>query len=61
MNIVKPVTTLVNSDSLDFIQKTRTIYDIKEISENTNLITFDKAVNPTVCSEFGVDPVEALE
>jgi hypothetical protein len=60
MSIEKPITTLIDNKGLDFINKTRVIHDLKEISENKHLITFDKAVSPIICEEFGLNYIEVM-
>lgn len=60
LNIIKPLTKIVNNNNLDYLFSTRKILSIKEITKNANLVCYNPIIDPDICSSHGIDYIKAL-
>jgi len=61
MSIIKPTTTILDDKTLDELGLTRVIINTLPISTDSNLVTLEGKVSKDICTEFGVDYIEAME
>ena len=60
LNIIKPISQVVNNKQLDKILSTREVKSIQEINNNTHLINYNPLVDIDICMEHGVDYIKTL-
>ena len=60
LNIIKPVSNIVNNKNLDYLLSTRKIKTIQEINSNTYLVNYIPIVDTKICMEHGLDYMKVL-
>lgn len=60
LNIIKPVSKVVNSHKLDALLSTRQIKSIQEINSDTFLVNYIPIVDIQICMDHGVDYMKVL-
>ena len=61
LNIIKPVTQMVNKERRDFIFSSRIIHSHKILNDNKFLITYEPSISQKICKEHGLDYIKVLE
>ena len=60
LNMIKPITQLVNTKLKDFISSTRIINTINIINKDKFLITYEPRISKKICEEHGLDYIKIL-
>jgi len=60
MDKSKPVTNVLDNESLNKIELTKAILSTKPITEDSHLVTYNKRVSKDICEQFNVDYSEAV-
>ncbi|KAI5980362.1 mitochondrion dnapol [Pisolithus orientalis] len=60
LNIIKPITKIVNSQNLDLLISTRKIKSFQEITKNSFLVNYVPLIDPKICEDHGLDYLKVL-
>src|SRR5699024_12744769 len=55
MNIHKSEFKIVDKDTLDLLLSTRIVRALKELNDNTFIVSFDSNISKSVCNNSGLD------
>ena len=61
LNLIKPITQIVNLEKRDFIVSTRSVKSHIILNENKILITYNPTISQQICEEHGLDYIKVLE
>jgi DNA polymerase type B, organellar and viral len=61
LNIIKPITDILNKKEIDYISSTRLLKSHKFIMEDKVLVTYLPGLNKEICFEHGIDPQKVFE
>lgn len=61
LNIIKPITQIVNTKKRDFIASTRKLLAQKILNDDNFLITYQPNISRQICEEHGLDFIKVLD